>query len=106
MTTAASPSVASIAGTVSTVDEAILKFMPFVSILVSAIPGAQVAAPFIPLVGELLTVVDNAAKAVAGGDTNAAIQDVLGEIMSHLTPGKPNSPILSAPAVVTPAVTP
>ena len=100
MTTTPTP--ASIAGTVSSVDEAIQKFMPFVSILVGAIPGAQVAAPFIPLVGELLTVVDNAAKAVAGGNTNAAIQDVIQEVMNHLTPGQPNAPAL-APTATAPS---
>lgn len=86
-----------VATEVATVDEAVMKALPFVSGLIGFIPGAQVAVPLMPLIGELLTVVDNAAKAVAAGNSGAAAQDVLQEIMNHLSPGQPNSPILSAP---------
>jgi hypothetical protein len=92
------PTPEQIAGKVSTVDEQVLKLMPFISTVIAFIPGAQVAAPFMPLVAELLAVVDNAAKAVATGSPGAAFQDVIDEVMSHLTPGAPNSPILSADA--------
>lgn len=91
-------SVAGIATEVSQVDEAVMKALPFVSGLIGFIPGGAVAVPFLPLVGELLQVIDNAAKAVSSGNTGAAAQDVLQEIMNHLTPGKPNSPILSTPS--------
>lgn len=85
----------SIAKEVSTVDEAVMKVLPFVSTFIGFVPGAQVAIPFLPLVSEFLSVVDNAAKAVSEGNSGAAVQDVLQEVMNHLTPGKPNSPILS-----------
>ncbi len=86
-------SITGIAGEVSTVDEMIMKFMPFISIGLGLIPGGSIAAP---LVSEILTVVDEAAKAVAAGNSGAAFSVVLSEVMNHLTPGKPNSPILSA----------
>jgi hypothetical protein len=89
-------SAAGIATEVSQIDEAVMKALPFVSTMIGFIPGAQVAVPFMPLVGELLQVIDNAAKSVAAGNSSAAAQDVLQEIMNHLTPGKPNSPILSS----------
>lgn len=87
--------VAGVAGTVSTVDEEIMKALPFVSGLIGFIPGGAVAVPFMPLVAELLQVLDTAAKEVAAGNSNAAAQDVLTEVMNHLTKGKANSPILS-----------
>jgi hypothetical protein len=90
--------VKTVAGEVSTVDEAVMKAMPFIATMIGFIPGAQVAVPFMPLVGELLGVLDNAAKAVATGNNGAAFEDVFAEIKNHLTPGQPNSPILSAPA--------
>lgn len=97
-TTTSTATAASIATTVSTVDEAIMTALPFISSIIAFVPGAQVAVPFMPLVGELLAVVDNAAKAVAAGNTGAAVEDIFTEIKNHLTPGQPNSPILSAPA--------
>jgi hypothetical protein len=96
MTTA--PTAAGIATEVSTVDEAVMSALPFVSGIIGFIPGAAVAVPFLPLVGELLAALDNAAKAVAAGNTGAAVEDIFTEIKNHLTQGKPNSPILSAPA--------
>lgn len=89
------PNVAGIAGEVSTVDEAIMKFLPEISMLLGIIPGAQVALPFMPLVTTALKVLDDAAKKVHDGNPGAAAHDVLQEVMNHLTPGKPNSPILS-----------
>jgi hypothetical protein len=89
------PDIPGIATEVSTIDEAILRFMPEISMLIGIIPGANVATPFMPLVTELLTVLDNAAKHVAAGNTGSAVEDVLAEIKNHLTPGAPNSPILS-----------
>lgn len=76
----------------------VLKFMPFISEVIQFVPGAAVATPFIPLFTEFLGVLDNAAKAVAAGNTQAAIGAILGEIMSHLTPGLPNAPALSPTA--------
>ena len=84
-----------IATEVEKVDEAIMKALPFVSGMVGFIPGGAAAVPFMPLIAELLQVVDNAAKEVASGNSGAAAQDVLREIMNHLTPGKPLSPALS-----------
>jgi hypothetical protein len=94
--------ISSIAKEVSQVDEAVMKALPFISTLIAFVPGAQVATPFLPLVGELLQVLDKAAKSVADGNNSGAAQDILGEIMNHLTPGKPNSTILSAPAPAMP----
>lgn len=86
-----------IAGEVVTVDEAIMKVFPFIATAVGFVPGGAAVAAAAPLISELLQVVDNAAKAVAAGNTGAAIQDVISEVVSHLTPGQPNSPVLSAP---------
>jgi hypothetical protein len=89
--------VKTIAGEVVQVDEGIMKALPFISTIIGFVPGAQIAAPFMPMFSELLTVIDNAAKAVSEGNNSQAATSVLGEIMNHLTPGAPNSPILSAP---------
>lgn len=83
------------AATVSTVDEFVMGAMPFVTTALALIPGAQVAVPFLPLVSELLGVLDNAAKAVSAGDTGLAIEDVFAAIKAHLTPGQPNSAALA-----------
>jgi hypothetical protein len=88
-----------IAGEVAAIDEEVLKFFPYISGMIGFIPGAAVAEPFMPLVGEILQAVDNAAKAVQAGNTSAAINDILTEIRNHLTPGLPNSSVLSSPAV-------
>ena len=88
--------VAGIATEVSKVDEAVMKALPFISTFIGFVPGAQVAVPFMPLVGELLQALDTAAKEVAAGNTGAAAEGVLQEIMDHLTKGKKNSAILSA----------
>lgn len=87
-----------VAKEVSTVDEAIMKVLPFMSGLVGFIPGGAVAIPFMPLLGELLQALDNAAKAVAAGNPAAGVSTILAEIQNHLTPGAPNSPILSSHA--------
>lgn len=94
-----------VAGEVATVDEAVMKVLPFVSGLIGFVPGAQVAVPFLPLVGEILAAVDNAAKSIQAGNNSAAIDDILVEIRNHLTPGLPNSSVLSSPPVG-PASTP
>lgn len=88
-----------VAGQVASVDEAVMKALPFISTFIGFIPGAQVAVPFMPLVGEILVAVDNAAKSIQAGNNSAAVEDILTEIRNHLTPGAPNSSILSsAPA--------
>jgi len=84
-----------IAGGVATVDEAVLKALPFISFAIGFIPGGAVAVPFMPLAGEVLQALDNAARQIQAGNSGAAIEDVLAELKSHLTPGMPNSPILS-----------
>jgi hypothetical protein len=86
---------AAIAGEVSTIDEAAMKFLPFVTTIVGVIPGAQIAAPFLAMAGPLLVALDSAAKQVAEGKPGAAAQDVFQELINHLTTGKPNSPLLS-----------
>ena len=91
-------SAASIAGTVATVDETIMKFLPEISMIIGFIPGAQPAELAMPIVSEVLMAVDNAAKAVASGNPGAAFQTIAQEIIQHLTPGLPNSPILSPPS--------
>jgi hypothetical protein len=92
------PDLAAIAKEVSTVDEAIMRVLPFIAPLLGFIPGAAVAEPFLPLVGDLLTALDNAAKAVAAGNPGAAATDILQELINHLTPGQPNSPALGPAA--------
>lgn len=89
--------VGAIATEAAQVDEAIMKALPFASTLLEFVPGAQVAVPFLPLVGEGLSVLDNALRAVAAGNPGMAAKDVFQEVINHLTPGAPNSPILSAP---------
>lgn len=80
------------AGQVAAIDEAILRFMPFISTAVSF--GAPEAAAFMPLIAGLLRAVDEAAKHVATGNNGAAIGDVIDVVRSHITPGLPNAPIL------------
>ncbi|MBR0693695.1 hypothetical protein [Bradyrhizobium lablabi] len=92
--------VKTVAVQVAQVDEAVMKALPFISGMIGFIPGGAVAVPFMPLIAGLLQVVDNAAKHVAEGDNGAAINDVLSEIMAHLTPGMPNSKTLSPPPVI------
>ena len=87
-----------IATQVSTVDEAIMKVLPFVTTMLGFVPGAAVAAPFLPLVSGFLAALDNAAKAVAAGNPGAAATDILQEVISHLTPGMANSTSLAQEA--------
>jgi hypothetical protein len=90
--------VTAIAAQVSTVDEAIMKVLPFVTTMLGFVPGAAVAVPFLPLVSGFLAALDNAAKAVAAGNPGAAATDILQEVISHLTPGAANSPALAPEA--------
>lgn len=85
----------SVAKEVTTVDEAVMKVLPFISTMIGFIPGGQAAVPLMPLISEFLQVIDNAAKEVAVGNTGAGADVILKEIIDHLTLGKPNSPILS-----------
>ncbi len=86
-----------VAGEVAQVDEVIIRALPFVGGIIGFVPGGAVAAPFIPLVGEILQAVDNAAKHIQNNDPQAAVEDILTEIRNHLTPGRPNSAVLSSP---------
>lgn len=86
-----------IAGQVAEVDEAIMKVLPFIAMMIGFIPGAGPIAPLLPLVGEILAAVDNAAKSIQSGNNGAALDDILKEIRNHLTPGFPNSSVLSSP---------
>jgi hypothetical protein len=89
----------SVASEVATVDEAVMKVLPFISTFIGFVPGGAVAVPFLPLAGELLQALDNAAKEIAAGNPTGAAQDVLQELIDHLTKGKPNSTALApAPA--------
>jgi hypothetical protein len=87
-----------IAGEVMKVDEAVMKLLPFISGVIGFVPGAQVAVPFLPLLGEVLTAVDEAAKAIQAGDPAQALDTVLVEIRNHLTPGAANSAALAPSA--------
>lgn len=84
-----------VAGTVATVDEGIMKFLPFISLAIGFIPGGAAAKPFMPLVAEVLAALDNAAKSVAAGNNGAAIEDVITAVKNHLTAGQPNAPALA-----------
>ena len=98
MATTTTSTIATDAALADQVITEVLKVMPFVSTVIQFVPGAAVATPFVPLFVEFLGVLDNAAKAVAAGNTQAAIGAILGEIMSHLTPGMPNAPALAPTA--------
>lgn len=91
-----------VAGEVIKVDEAVLKVFPFISGIIGFVPGGAVVSPFLPLVQEILVAVDTAAKDIQAGNNSAAINDILTEIRNHLTPGAPNSSILSSPPPVMP----
>lgn len=86
-----------VAGEVATVDEAVMKALPTIAMFAGFIPGASIITGFEPEIMMALKALDDAAKAVAGGNPGMAFRDVLGAITSHLTPGMPNSPILSDP---------
>lgn len=88
-----------VAGEVAQVDEKIMEFFPYISGMIGFIPGAAAAQPFMPLVGQILAAVDTAAKDIQSGNNAAAINDILTEIRNHLTPGLPNSSVLSSPKV-------
>jgi hypothetical protein len=85
------------AGTIAKIDEAAIKALPFISSVIGFVPGGAAATPFLPLIGEILQAVDNAAKHIQQGNTSAAFDDILVEIRNHLTPGAPNSSVLSSP---------
>ncbi len=84
-----------ISETVAKVDEKIMQALPAIAGLVGFIPGASAAIAFEPLVMEILTVVDAAAKNIATNNPGAAFQDIFDELKSHLTKGQPNSPALA-----------
>ena len=89
--------VTGVASEVSAIDEELMKILPFITPLLGFVPGAAVLTPFEPLVLDLLTAVDNAAKEIAAGNPGAAATDVLQILINHLTKGQPNAPEL-APA--------
>lgn len=85
-----------VAGEVAKVDEAVMRVFPFISSMIGFVPGGQVAVPLMPIVSEILQAVDTAAKHIQDGDNGAALDDILKEIRNHLTPGRPNSAVLSS----------
>jgi len=85
-----------IANEVMTVDELLLKLFPEISMIAGLATGGT-ATPILAGVGAVLQAVDNGAKFVAAGNPGAAAASVLETIVNHLTPGQPNSPILSTP---------
>lgn len=85
-----------VAGEVATIDEEVMKLLPFIGGIIGFVPGAQAVAPLLPLVGEILAAVDKAAKDIQGNDPSAAVDDILTEIRNHLTVGRPNSAVLSS----------
>lgn len=94
-----------IAGKVAEVDEEIMKLFPYISTIIGFVPGAQAAVPFLPIVGEILAAIDQAAKDINNGNPGSAVEDILTEIRNHLQPGKPNSAILSSPLVPSAGIT-
>jgi hypothetical protein len=84
----------SVASEVASVDENVMKFLPYISTLLGFIPGAQIGVPIVGGVGLVLKAVDDAAKAVATGTPGTQVPDIFTAIVDHLTPGKPNSPLL------------
>ena len=101
--TSTTETVADIAAKVATVDETVMQFLPYIGTILGFIPGAQVGVPIVGGVGLVLKAVDDAAKLVAAGNPGAAVEDIFSEIVNHLTPGQPNSPILSTPGPVSPS---
>jgi hypothetical protein len=65
-----------------------------VSLFPPATPFVAMVQPFVPKLEELVGNAIGAIAAKNGGDPKAAFL----EFFNHITPGQPNSPILSAPA--------
>jgi hypothetical protein len=82
--------------TLKTVDETILKFLPGISALIGFVPGAQIAQPILSGLTLLLKALDEGSVSVAAA-TGQPATEAMAEVTSHLTPGEPNSPTLSAP---------
>jgi len=87
--------VKSIATEVATYDEAVMKFMPYLSGLLGVIPGAQAGVPIVAGITALMRAIDDGAKAIAAGNSAADVGSIIGELINHNTPGAPNSPALS-----------
>ena len=90
-----------VAGQVATFDEMVMKYMPFLFGFAKFTPIGGEATLAQPLIMEVLTVLDNAARAVAAGNTAGGVAAVIGAVENHLTPGQPNSPILAGPGSAT-----
>ena len=87
---------AAVAAEVATVDEAIMRFLPEIAMIVGFIPGGSAVSGFEPLILKIMQTIDQAAKAVAAGHPGAAASAVLDEIQAHIDPTKAFvSPILS-----------
>lgn len=85
----------SIAGEVASVDETIMKFLPYIGTILGVIPGAQVGVPIVGGLQLVLKAIDDGAKLVAGSNPGASPTDIFTTLVNHLTPGQPNSPVLS-----------
>lgn len=81
-----------------TVIKEAMKFEPFLATAAAFIPGAQpVIAVVAPAVAAAAPFVEKALEAIAAGNNGDALGSFI-ELLQHLTPGQPNSSILSAPA--------
>jgi hypothetical protein len=104
MTTAAptSPTLASVATTAETVIQDILKVEPTVATIAGMfVPGAApVVAVVQPMILAAAPFVEQALNALAAGNGGDVMTSFI-QLLQHLTPNQPNSPILASPAPIT-----
>lgn len=96
--TDATTTLASAAGVADTIIKDFMKIEPFLATASNFIPGAApIVAIVHPAVAMAAPFVEQALEAVASGNNGNAFSAFI-ELLQHITPGQPNSPILSAPA--------
>jgi len=104
-TTTSTFDVASAASTAETVMEGVMKFEPFVATIAgAAIPGAApIVAMVQPMVAMAAPFIENALKALSAHNNGDAFSALI-QLIQHVTPGHPNSPVLDSTAA--PAASP
>ncbi|WP_407146222.1 hypothetical protein [Bradyrhizobium sp. ORS 86] len=83
--------------------ENVMKVEPIVMTALSFVPGAApVTAIVHPAVVMMAPFIENALKAVADGNNGDAFTALI-QMIQHITPNQPNSPILSQPSSLSPS---
>lgn len=90
--------VKSVAQTAETVIEGVMKIEPTVATIASMfVPGAApIVAMVQPEVMLAAPFIENALKSLAAGNNGDVMTSFI-QLLQHLQPGQPNSPILSSP---------